>query len=114
MPVDLQEIDPATIIGDDVREWDSQMEGFYKMYRALHPEATITEFDQWFMQLSLVQDTVKLCPWCGCQPALRARLYEGDGKLHFDVQCENEQCPVQPGTQFEYEVPEEAVGVFNG
>lgn len=92
---------------------DDSHANFYKLFKIAKPEGTITEFHEWLLELKEHQETVKPCPWCKSQPALRVvpgQDHKLAGCLFFTVACENDYCQVNPELNECFDTPEEAIG----
>ena len=96
----MSDLSSATLIAPDD---DQSMANFWKIYRFGHPKGSVQEFHAWFAHLCELQKTVELCPWCGELPCLD--LFDTLWQIH----CGNESCPVQPGLEYFYDTPEEAI-----
>lgn len=79
----------------------------YRLFKFDNPQGTVVQYQEWLENLGKIQGTVKECPWCKSQPALR--VMAGEEKLAFSVKCEGEFCPVNPELNEAYKDPEEAV-----
>lgn len=96
----------------EVLESDGSLENMFRLFRLLEPRGTVNQFSEWFVKLKAHQESVKLCPWCKGQPALRVGPNTGGDnrvKLVYSVACEGETCPVNPALNDWYDSPEKTI-----
>lgn len=95
---------------------DDSHANFWRLYKVEKPEGTISEFYEWLAKLKAHQETVKPCPWCKGQPALRVMPgidHQGADCLYYSVACESDFCPVNPELNECFDTPEEAIAEWN-
>lgn len=99
-----------------LKESDGSLENMFRLFRIEQPRGTVARFQEWFAMLKNHQESIKGCPWCHNQPALRvipAFNKNSEPCLAYSVACEGDPCPVHPRLDLSFRTPEEAVKEWN-